>query len=59
MSEPGSILVSAEVETAKLNGLDPEAYVAKVLDRLARGHLNTRLEDLLPWDLQPQLAAAA
>jgi hypothetical protein len=25
-------------EAAKLNGLDPEAYIAAVLDRLARGH---------------------
>src|SRR3712207_2393142 len=25
-------------ETAKLNGLDPEAYIAAILDRLARGH---------------------
>ena len=47
------------VETTKLNGLDPEAYLATALDRLARGHLNTRLEDLLPWKLQPHLAAAA
>jgi len=47
------------IETAKLNGLGPEAYLATVLDRLASGHLNTRLEDLLPWNLQPQLAAAA
>jgi transposase len=47
------------VETAKLNGLDPEAYLATVLDRLAHGHLNTRLADLLPWNLQPPLAAAA
>lgn len=47
------------IETAKLNGLDPEAYLATVLDRLASGHLNTRLEDLLPWNLQPHLAAAA
>jgi transposase len=47
------------VETAKLNGLDPEAYLATVLDRLAHGHLNTRLEQLLPWNIQPELAAAA
>lgn len=46
-------------ETAKLNGLNPEAYLATVLDRLANGHLNTRLEDLLPWNLKPPLAAAA
>lgn len=47
------------VETAKLNGLDPEAYLATVLDRLAHGHLNTRLDQLLPWNIQTGLAAAA
>ena len=47
------------IETAKLNGLDPEAYLTTVLDRLARGYLNTRLADLLPWNLQPRMAAAA
>jgi hypothetical protein len=46
-------------ETAKLNGLNPEAYLATVLDHLAHGHLNTQLEDLLPWNLRPSLAAAA
>jgi hypothetical protein len=39
-------------ETAKLNGLDPEAYVAAVLDRLARGHTIGRLDDLLPWNIR-------
>jgi transposase len=35
-------------ETAKLNGLDPEAYIATILDRLARGHPISRLDELLP-----------
>ena len=39
-------------ETAKLNGLDPEAYIAAVLDRLARGHTINRLDDLLPWNIR-------
>ena len=39
-------------ETAKLNGLDPEAYIAAVLDRLARGHATGRLDDLLPWNIR-------
>ena len=39
-------------ETAKLNGLDPEAYIAAVLDRLARGHKVDRLDDLLPWNIR-------
>jgi transposase len=40
-------------ETAKLNGLDPEAYIAAVLDRLVQGHPIDRLDDLLPWKLRP------
>ena len=42
-------------ETAKLNGLDPEAYIAAVLDRLAHGHPISRLDELLPWNFKPQL----
>ena len=45
-------------ETAKLNGLDPEAYIAAVLDRLARGHPISRLDKLLPWTMQLSGAAA-
>ena len=40
-------------ETAKLNRLDPEAYIAAVLGRLAKGHPINRLDDLLPWKLRP------
>jgi transposase len=39
-------------ETAKLNGLDPEAYIAAVLDRLAGGHTIARLGELLPWNIR-------
>jgi transposase len=47
------------IETAKLNGLDPEAYLAYAIDRLARGHLATRLSELLPWNCKDALAAKA
>ncbi len=40
-------------ETAKLNGLDPEAYIAAVIDRLCRGHTINRLNELLPWNFKP------
>ena len=43
------------IETAKLNGLDPEAYLAQVIDRLARGHLASKLGELLPWNYKPDL----
>jgi transposase len=38
------------LESAKLNGLDPEAYLANVIDRMASGHLINRLAELLPWN---------
>jgi len=40
------------IETAKLNGLDPEAYLANVLSRFAAHPIN-RIADLLPWKLAP------
>jgi transposase len=36
------------LETAKLNGLNPEAYLCFVLERIA-DHPSNRLADLLPW----------
>jgi transposase len=37
------------VETAKMNGLDPEAYLADVLGRIA-DHPANRIDELLPWN---------
>jgi hypothetical protein len=36
------------IETAKLNGLDPEAYLADILARIA-DHPAKRIDQLLPW----------
>jgi transposase/uncharacterized protein YukE len=41
------------IETAKMNGLDPQAYLADVLDRI-HDHRNNRLDDLLPWNWGPR-----
>ena len=47
------------IETAKMNGLDPEAYLAHTIDQLARGHLASKLSELLPWNCKDALAAKA
>ena len=36
------------VETAKLNGVDPQAWLTDVLGRIA-DHKITKLDELMPW----------
>jgi hypothetical protein len=45
------------IETAKLNGLDPQAWLRDVLDRIA-DHPNSRIGELLPWNWSPATPAA-
>ena len=45
------------IETAKMNGLDPQAYLADILDRI-HDHKINRLDELLPWNWTPQTPEA-
>ena len=46
------------IETAKLNGLDPQLYLADLLDRI-HDHKINRLDELLPWNWTPVATAQA
>jgi len=46
------------IETAKMNGINPQAYLADVLDRI-HDHKINRLDELLPWNWKPLTAEHA
>lgn len=49
------------IETAKLNGLEPQAYIADVIARIAGNWPAAKWDELMPWNWRPdqQLIAQA
>ena len=52
-------IIASLLATAKLNDVEPFAYLKDVMEHLSNGHLMSRLDDLLPWNWASPLAAAA
>jgi transposase len=42
-------VIASLVETCKLCGVDPQAYLVDVLTRIVNGHRARDIDDLLPW----------
>jgi hypothetical protein len=42
------------IETCKLNGVDPQAYLASVLSRLVNGWPMRKIDKLMPWAYAPR-----
>lgn len=43
-------IVSSLITTAKLNAVEPFAYLRDILDRMVAGHPMSRLDEFLPWN---------
>ena len=42
-------VIASLIETCKLIGVEPHAYLADVITRIVNGHPNSKIDDLLPW----------
>jgi hypothetical protein len=42
-------IVASLIESCKLNGVDPQAYLASVLSRLVNGWPMRKIDELMPW----------
>jgi transposase len=42
-------ILASLIETAKLNGVDPQAYLTCVITRIVQGHPQSRIDELTPW----------
>ncbi len=42
--------IASLVETCKINGVEPFAYLKATLEAIAAGHPKNRIDDLLPWN---------
>ena len=41
------------IETCKLNGVEPFAYISSVMQKIAEGWPNSRIDELMPWAWSP------
>jgi len=42
-------VIASLIETCKLIGLEPRAYLADVSTKIVNGHPNSKIDELLPW----------
>ena len=41
--------IASLIETCKLNGINPQTYLADLLERLINGWPQARVDELMPW----------
>jgi hypothetical protein len=48
--------VASLIQTCRLHGIDPQAYLTDILTRLVNLWPNSRIDELLPWNWRPDAA---
>lgn len=46
--------ISSLIETCKLNGVEPYAYLKTTLQAIATGHPASRIDELMPWNFKTE-----
>ena len=49
-------IIASMIETCKLNRIDPQEWFTNTLTKIVNGHLNTKLDELMPWTSATQSA---
>ena len=45
--------ISSLIETCKMNDVEPYAWLKSTLEKIAAGHPQSQIHDLLPWNFEP------
>ena len=45
--------IGSLIETCKMNGVEPCAWLKSTLEKIAAGHPQSRIHELLPWNFDP------
>lgn len=43
--------IATLITTAKMNSVDPHAWMAQTLERIANRWPNSRIDELMPWNI--------
>ena len=46
--------IASLIDTCKINGVEPYAYLKEILEAIAAGHPSARIDELMPWIFDKQ-----
>ena len=46
--------IASLIETCKMNRVEPYAWLKSTLEKIAAGHPQSKIHELLPWNFEPE-----